>query len=132
MTTQKTTPAPISTTPASTIDCQDVRSDCRNHLHACEGVFQTWAMTNCARTCGYCYNSPLCEDTADCVHLPSTVCTDPDLQDFAMTSCRKFCRFCNNDTTHSVKMTTQFVPTTTPSASMTSSFTMKIPKTAIP
>lgn len=39
------------------IDCQDVRDDCQNHLHACAGVFKTWAIKNCVRSCGYCLSN---------------------------------------------------------------------------
>lgn len=107
-------------------DCRDVRDDCQNHLHACAGVFKTWAIKNCVRSCGYCLNSPPCEDTVDCVHLPSTLCTDPVLQDFAKTSCRKFCKFCITDMTQSVNMTTKPVAMTTPKASIAVTTTMGI------
>lgn len=39
------------------IDCRDVRDDCQNHLHACAGVFKTWAIKNCVRSCGYCISN---------------------------------------------------------------------------
>ncbi|XP_062602546.1 integumentary mucin C.1-like [Saccostrea cucullata] len=108
-------------------DCRDVRSDCQQHHHACVGVFQRWALKKCADTCGYCSNSPLCEDTVDCTHLPASLCMETSLRDFAMTSCRKYCGFCTNKITQAANMTTQGVPMTTPPTSMTSTGPMKIP-----
>nr|XP_022335628.1 integumentary mucin C.1-like [Crassostrea virginica] len=127
-TTTTTTPTtttrapPKTTSPLPTgADCVDVRGDCQNHLHACLGVFRTWAIRNCARSCGYCTNSPPCEDTVDCVHLPASLCTDPALRDFATTSCRKFCKFCDNNQIQSANMTTQSMVMKTTRSSMTSS-----------
>lgn len=80
------------------VACQDVRNDCDNYdQEACNGVFKVWAMTNCARRCGYCTNEGTpCMDYENCGHLPHTLCTAVEYRDIATTSCRKFCGLCSD------------------------------------
>eukprot|EP00105_Crassostrea_gigas_P009414 XP_011424357.1 PREDICTED: uncharacterized protein LOC105326186 isoform X2 [Crassostrea gigas] len=75
-------------------DCKDAM-DCSTYSsESCVGVFKTWAIKNCPRTCGYCTSTTDCRDYEECDQLPDDVCSNPTYRRIAETSCRKFCKLC--------------------------------------
>lgn len=75
-------------------DCKDA-VDCSTYSsESCVGVFRTWAIKNCPRTCGYCTGTTDCMDYEECDKLPKDICSNPTYRRVAETSCRKFCKLC--------------------------------------
>nr|XP_034332354.1 uncharacterized protein LOC105326186 isoform X3 [Crassostrea gigas] len=75
-------------------DCKDA-VDCSTYSsESCVGVFKTWAIRNCPRTCGYCTGTTDCRDYEECDKLHDDVCSNPTYRRIAETSCRKFCKLC--------------------------------------
>ncbi|XP_048770723.2 uncharacterized protein LOC125676895 [Ostrea edulis] len=75
-------------------DCKDAINCTGYSRESCLGIFKTWGLTNCPRTCGYCTASTECRDYEECDKLPSVLCTDPSYRKFAERTCRKFCNIC--------------------------------------
>ncbi|XP_065927072.1 uncharacterized protein [Magallana gigas] len=97
-------------------DCKDAM-DCSTYSsESCVGVFKTWAIKNCPRTCDYCTGTTDCRDYEECEKLPDDVCSNPTYRRIAETSCRKFCKLCTVPTKPVVTGTTEamMVPTKAP------------------
>lgn len=75
-------------------DCKDAMNCSTYSSESCVGVFKTWAIKNCPRTCGYCTGTTDCRDYEECNKLPEDVCSNPTYRRIAETSCRKFCKLC--------------------------------------
>ncbi|XP_078341778.1 uncharacterized protein LOC111101544 isoform X1 [Crassostrea virginica] len=85
--------APPNTLPTGE-DCKDA-IDCSSYSsESCVGVFSSWAIRNCPRTCGYCTASTECQDYEECGKLPEDLCNNPTYRKVVETSCRKFCKLC--------------------------------------
>ncbi|XP_056015303.1 uncharacterized protein LOC125674517 isoform X2 [Ostrea edulis] len=109
-------------------DCKDAINCTGYSKESCSGIFKTWALTNCPRTCGYCTASTECRDYEECDKLPTALCTDPSYRKIAETTCRKFCKICTDiivPTKPSVTGTTEAVMVPT-KPSRTESYTADV------